>query len=135
MDDRVIDYFKVEINYITCARDLSALNATDTLSSRSPRLFVRKSKPVGIVSAAAMKHDGGDRVILVGEDVADRLRFWSEGKPVCLPNSDLCLHPTTGLWDLEKGCKGEPESTETSSMPRYRLGKVLGYVFILPPYS
>jgi hypothetical protein len=61
----------------------------------------------GIVSAAAMKHDGRDRVILVGEEVADRLRFWSEDKPVCLPNSDLCLHPTTGLWDLVKGCKGE----------------------------
>jgi hypothetical protein len=21
----------------------------------------------------------------------------------------LCLHPTTGLWDLEKGCKREPD--------------------------
>ena len=63
----------------------------------------------GMVSAAALKHDGGDRVTLVGEGVADRLRFWSEGKTVCLPKSDLCLNPTDGLWDLEKRCKGQPD--------------------------
>ncbi|MEO8103978.1 MAG: hypothetical protein ABI790_15755 [Betaproteobacteria bacterium] len=58
----------------------------------------------GIVSAAAMKHDGGARVTVVGEDVGDRLRFWSEGENACLPNSRYCLRVTNGLWDLTRGC-------------------------------
>jgi hypothetical protein len=62
----------------------------------------------GIVNAAAIKHDGGDRVTLVGDLVGDSLRWWSEGKPQCMPNSKLCLRPTTGVWDLVKGCAGEP---------------------------
>ncbi len=62
----------------------------------------------GIVNAAAIKHDGGDRVTLVGDLVGDSLRWWSEGKPQCMPNSKLCLRPTTGVWDLIKGCAGEP---------------------------
>jgi hypothetical protein len=63
----------------------------------------------GIVSAAALKHDAGPRVTLVGEEVGDRLRFWSEGEPNCLPNSHFCLRPTSGLWDLVHGCNTEPE--------------------------
>jgi hypothetical protein len=63
----------------------------------------------GIVMAAATKHDGGDRVTIVGDNVGDRLRWWSEGKTVCLPNSRYCLHVTTGLWDLIHGCAGDPD--------------------------
>jgi hypothetical protein len=62
----------------------------------------------GIVSAAALRHDAAGRVTLVGEAVGDRLRFWSEGEPACLPNSHFCLRPTSGLWDLARGCKSEP---------------------------
>lgn len=62
----------------------------------------------GIVFAAAMKRDGGARVTLVGEPVGDRLRFWSEGGHVCLPHSKVCLWASDGLWDLVKGCAGEP---------------------------
>jgi hypothetical protein len=61
----------------------------------------------GIVSAAAIRHDGGERVAIVGEVVGDSLRWWSEGKPQCMPNSHLCLRPASGLWDLVKGCAGE----------------------------
>ena len=63
----------------------------------------------GIVMAAATKHDGGDRVTIVGDNVGDRLRWSSEGKTVCLPNSRYCLHVTTGLWDLLHGCAGDPD--------------------------
>jgi len=62
----------------------------------------------GIVNAAAIRHDGGDRVMLVGDLVGDSLRWWSEGKPYCMPNSRLCLRPSSGVWDLVKGCAGEP---------------------------
>lgn len=62
----------------------------------------------GIASAAALKHDGGDRVTLVGEPVGDRLRWWSEHKGmVCLTHSQVCVSPNHGLWDIERGCKGE----------------------------
>jgi hypothetical protein len=61
----------------------------------------------GIVFAAAMKHDAPDRVTLVGEPVGDRLRFWSEGKHVCMPGAGYCLQVSTGLWDLTRGCAKE----------------------------
>ncbi|MGH8265132.1 MAG: hypothetical protein ACRET4_16760, partial [Steroidobacteraceae bacterium] len=71
------------------------------------RLFVLTGPytfSAGIVSAAALKHDGADRVILFGDLVGDALRWWSEGGPQCAPNSHFCLLPTSGLWDLVKGC-------------------------------
>ncbi|HZF14766.1 MAG TPA: hypothetical protein VE046_02375 [Steroidobacteraceae bacterium] len=77
----------------------------------SGRIFVLTGPytfSAGIVNAAAIKHDGGDRVTLVGDLVGDSLRWWSEGRPQCMPNSKLCLRPTTGVWDLVKGCAGEP---------------------------
>jgi hypothetical protein len=61
----------------------------------------------GIVSTAIVKHESHNRAILVGEEVGDRLRWWSEGENVCLPHSKYCLHVTTGLWDLVHGCAGE----------------------------
>jgi len=60
----------------------------------------------GIVSAAALKHDGGPKVIIVGESAGDRLQWWSEGESECLPHSKLCLQATTGFWDLLHGCAG-----------------------------
>jgi hypothetical protein len=71
-------------------------------------LVSRYTFSAGIVSAAAVRHDGGSRVTIVGEEVGDRLRFWSEGEHACLPNSHYCLRPTTGLWDLEHGCGSTP---------------------------
>ena len=63
----------------------------------------------GIVAAAAFKHDARDRARIVGEDVGDRLSWWSEGNDVCTRNSKYCLHRTTGLWDLVHGCAGQSE--------------------------
>ncbi len=60
----------------------------------------------GIVSAAAVKKAGAEKVVVVGEAPGDRLRFWSEGGNTCLPGSGFCLHYTDGLFDLEQGCEG-----------------------------
>jgi len=49
----------------------------------------------GIVFAASVKHDGGHRVVLVGDDVGDRLQWWSEAKQLCMPNSGYCFLPGT----------------------------------------
>jgi len=62
----------------------------------------------GIVAAAAIKHDGGAKVRIVGEPVGDRLVWWSEGENACLPFSHYCPHVTTGQWNLERGCQGLP---------------------------
>lgn len=67
-----------------------------------PRTF-----SAGIVSTALVKHASGNRAVLVGEEIGDRLRWWSEGDSVCLPSSKYCMAYTTGLWDLARGCAGE----------------------------
>jgi hypothetical protein len=83
------------------------------LPARVPgRVYVlvgRYTFSAGIVAAAAFKHDAPQQVRLVGEGVGDRLRWWSEGHNVCMPDSHYCLHLTTGLWDLVNGCAERPE--------------------------
>jgi hypothetical protein len=61
----------------------------------------------GIATAAALLHDGGDKVTVVGSEIADRTYWWSEhAKPVCLPTSKLCFPINTGYWDIVNGCQG-----------------------------
>jgi len=83
-----------------------------TLPQRVPgRLYALVSSytfSAGIVAAAALKHDAGSRARIVGDRVGDRLRWWSEGHDVCMPNSHYCMHLTSGLWDLVHGCAGQP---------------------------
>ena len=93
---------------IDLTRDLMRVIAART-KGRIYVLVGRYTFSAGIVSAAALKHDGADRVIIVGENIGDRLQFWSEtAQPACLPHSHLCLLPTTGFWDLQRGCKDKP---------------------------
>ncbi len=75
------------------------------------RIYVVVSRftfSAGIVAAALVEKSAVERVTIVGEPVGDRLRFWSEGRPVCLPESKYCLRVTDGLWDLVNGCAQEP---------------------------
>ena len=63
----------------------------------------------GIASAAALKHDGGDKVTIVGAASGDRTHWWSEhGEPVCLPASKGCFSINTGYWNLIDGCRDNP---------------------------
>ncbi len=63
----------------------------------------------GIASAAALKHDGGEKVTIVGAASGDRTYWWSEhGKPVCLPGSKACFPINTGYWNLIEGCRDNP---------------------------
>ena len=62
----------------------------------------------GIIMAAELKQLGGERVTIIGDEVGDSLRFWSEGQQVCLPHSQYCFVRSTGVWDLQHGCAGEP---------------------------
>ncbi len=58
----------------------------------------------GISTAAAVKHAGQGRVVIVGEPVGDRLQFYSEGGSACLPNSSLCVAYETGKHDYQHAC-------------------------------
>jgi hypothetical protein len=75
------------------------------------RIYVIVSRltfSAGIVAAALVEMSAPGRVVIVGEPVGDRLRFWSEGHEVCLPVWKYCVHARDGLWDLVKGCAQEP---------------------------
>ncbi|MEO8670209.1 MAG: hypothetical protein ABI411_02770 [Tahibacter sp.] len=63
----------------------------------------------GIISAAAVKKGGGDRVTVVGEALGDRLSFWSEGDRVSLPNSHFGMRYTNGTFNLDNGCAAIPQ--------------------------
>jgi hypothetical protein len=58
----------------------------------------------GISTAAALKHAGQERVVIVGEPVGDRLQFYSEGGLACLPNYPLCVAYETGKHDYQNSC-------------------------------
>lgn len=62
----------------------------------------------GIISAAAVKKGGGDRVTVVGDGVGDRPHFWSEGALIKLPRSHYTYRYSDGQFNLNDGCTGEP---------------------------
>ena len=62
----------------------------------------------GIISAAAIKKHGAEKVTFVGEPVGDRVHFWSEGALIELPNSHLSFRYADGQFNLQDGCTGEP---------------------------
>jgi hypothetical protein len=57
-----------------------------------------------ISTAAAVKHAGQERVVILGEPVGDRLQFYSEGGVACLPNYRLCVAYQTGKHDYQHAC-------------------------------
>jgi len=59
----------------------------------------------GMVSTAYLKQSGADRVVIVGEPVGDRLMYFSDGRPVRLPNSGLMLYAAQVRTDLQDGCR------------------------------
>jgi hypothetical protein len=58
----------------------------------------------GISTAAAVRHAGQQRVMILGEPVGDRLQFFSEGGLACLPNYPLCVAYETGKHDYQHAC-------------------------------
>ena len=73
----------------------------------------------GMTSTAILLNAAGPRATIVGEDVGDRLRFWSEGDHICAPNSRFCVRYTDGYFDMIDGCDGEPRCR--SENRRYNL--------------
>jgi hypothetical protein len=80
------------------------------------RIYVLVGPDTGsaaIASAAIIKRRGGERTVIIGAGLGDRLRFWSEPVRTCLPRSGLCMWHSVGLWDLERGCAGESACMST----------------------
>ncbi len=73
------------------------------------RVFVLTSPwtfSAAISSVGYLKQAAPDKVVIVGEDVGDRLMFWAEGRPVTLPNSGVRIGLATQRHDYQTGCKG-----------------------------
>ncbi len=58
----------------------------------------------GITTTAFVKQSGGNQVMVLGEPVGDRLRFYSEGGRGCLPHAKLCVAYETGKHDYAGPC-------------------------------
>ncbi|CAL2080950.1 TSPc domain-containing protein [Tenacibaculum sp. 190524A05c] len=48
-----------------------------------------KTYSAGIVTAARVKHFAKDKIVIVGEEVGDRLKFWAESVACVLPHSNI----------------------------------------------
>jgi hypothetical protein len=71
------------------------------------RIFVlisRATFSAALVTAAMLKGNGGDRVMLIGETMGDDSRFWAENCDVRLPNSGIIVSYSTGFHDWTGGC-------------------------------
>lgn len=74
----------------------------------SGRIFVLTSPwtfSAAISSIGYVKQEAPDRVSIVGENVGDRLNFFSEGDVVTLPNSQAIMLYATQRHDYVTGCR------------------------------
>ncbi|RMF63561.1 MAG: hypothetical protein D6743_10565 [Calditrichaeota bacterium] len=89
--------------------------ALSELSESLPALLPDKGKifvitsaetfSYGIAAAVLFKYFGHGKVLIAGEPVGDRLRFWANGgTSFILPNSRVSLRVWSGLEDYADGC-------------------------------
>ncbi|CAN5275943.1 peptidase S41 [soil metagenome] len=80
-----------------------------SLPSRVPgKVFVLTSPftfSAAIASVGYLKQAAPDRVVIVGEEVGDRLNFFAEGDGVMLPNSQAMIGMGTQRHDYQTGCR------------------------------
>jgi hypothetical protein len=82
-----------------------------------PRTF-----SAGIADVAYLKQAGGDRVILIGEPMGDRLMFFSEGRNVKLPHSGLSLSMATQREEWQEGCRNYGDCFVSVAQPGAHTG-------------
>ena len=143
-----------DINHIVC--DLRFNSGGDymklvSISRKIPKLFKDQGNifiivgkatfSAGICTAARLKYFSGDKAVIVGENIGDRLKFWAEGESITLPNSKLKVHrpnryhdwktnkfvPFKTLWlNMFYGVKAEdltPNLTVENSYADYSNGR------------
>lgn len=57
-----------------------------------------------ITTTGAIKQAGGKRVTIVGEPIAERMRFYAEGDRMCLPHAGACMGYATAMHDYSQFC-------------------------------
>lgn len=85
----------------------SFAKALPSLLPADGRVFVITSGTTfsaAISTLGYLKEAGGDRVVIVGEPVGDRLEFWAEGDTVDLPYSGAMLLYATERHNYHTGC-------------------------------
>lgn len=90
---------------LNTARDFA--KALPGLLPPDGRVFVITSGSTfsaAISTLGYLKEAGGDRVVIVGEPIGDRLEFWAEGDPVNLPYSGTMLLHATERHNYQTGC-------------------------------
>ncbi len=55
-------------------------------------IISNKTYSAGIATAARIKHYAKEKIFILGEEVGDRLKFWSESEIVTLPNSGIRIY-------------------------------------------
>jgi hypothetical protein len=71
------------------------------------RIYVLTSSytfSAAITTTAFIKQAGGDRVLIVGSPVGDRLTFWAEGGRFFLPNVQVGVNYAAGMHDYAQTC-------------------------------
>ncbi len=66
---------------------------------------------------------GGDRTIVVGQEMGDSERFWAENNILSLPHSGAMLSFSLGLHDLGAGCTSLPECNNYWTLNNIAVGK------------
>lgn len=80
------------------------------LAANTPgRVFVLTSPwtfSAAISTVGYLKQAAPDKVVIVGEEVGDRMEFFAEGRPTTLPNSRIVVGLATERHDYRGGCTG-----------------------------
>lgn len=98
-----LDILKTKTNYnvVIDLRYFTGGNYTlpTKLATKPPKIIDKNRKiylitsnktfSAGVVTAARVKHFAKDKIVIVGEEVGDNLKFWAEGITYKLPNSGL----------------------------------------------
>lgn len=75
------------------AKHIVILTGTDTFSAGiTTTVFVKQASSPG-------------QTVLLGDEVGDRLAFFSEGGEGCLPHAPFCFHYATGMHDYAHECR------------------------------
>lgn len=69
-------------------------------------IISNKTYSAGIVTAARVKYFAKDKIIVVGEEVGDRLKFWAESKAYVLPNSRTRIYSSRKEHDWKDNKRG-----------------------------
>ncbi|MGE6785241.1 hypothetical protein ACQKGL_22250 [Ensifer adhaerens] len=124
--DAVVDLrFNNGGNYVLSADFARGLPELLPSTGRLFILTTANTFSAAISTAAWLKHYGGARVTIAGENIGDRMQFWGEGGVAILPHSKLAVRYTTGFHDWEHGC----------SLSKITTCFLLNYIYDVPAGS